>query len=161
MNRLCPFSGNAFDRSKPLRRLLDNLIPLMANTNDDQFKLYINDTGLLCCMYGFDTKLAILNDTIKGNARGGIYENIISECLIKRGYTLYYFKPDSEHEIEFLIEKKGDIVPVEVKAGNNPTASLNNFIDRFTPSIAYKLIGGRNGQVGVKVTLPHYMVMFL
>lgn len=136
-------------------------LPLMANANDDQFKLYINDTGLLCCMYGFDTKLAILNNTIKGNARGGIYENIISECLIKRGYTLYYFKPDSEHEIEFLIEKHGDVIPVEVKAGNAPTPSLNRFIKEFSPSLAYKLIGGRNGQVDVKMTLPHYMVMFL
>lgn len=136
-------------------------LPLMANANDDQFKLYINDTGLLCCMYGFDTKLAILNNNIKGNARGGIYENIISECLIKRGYTLYYFKPDSEHEIEFLIEKNGDVVPVEVKAGNTSTPSLNNFIKDFSPSFAYKLIGGRNGQVDVKITLPHYMVMFL
>lgn len=136
-------------------------LPLMANANEDQFKLYINDTGLLCCMYGFDTKLAILNNTIKGNARGGVYENIISECLIKRGYTLYYFKPDSEHEIEFLIEKNGNVVPVEVKAGNNPTASLNSFIKDYSPSLVYKLIGGRNGQIGVKVTLPHYMVMFL
>lgn len=136
-------------------------LPLMANANEDQFKLYVNDTGLLCCMYGFDTKLAVLNNTIKGNARGGIYENIISECLIKRGYTLYYFKPDSEHEIEFLIEKNGEIVPIEVKAGNNPTASLNSFIHEYSPSLAYKLISGRNGQVGVKITLPHYMVMFL
>ena len=136
-------------------------LPLMANANEDQFKLYVNDTGLLCCMYGFDTKLAVLNNTIKGNARGGIYENVISECLIKRGYTLYYFKPDSEHEIEFLIEKNGEIVPIEVKAGNNPTASLNNFIHDFSPSLAYKLIGGRNGQVDVRITLPHYMVMFL
>lgn len=136
-------------------------LPLMANANEDQFKLYVNDTGLLCCMYGFDTKLAVLNNTIKGNARGGIYENVISECLIKRGYTLYYFKPDSEHEIEFLIEKNGEIVPIEVKAGNNPTASLNNFIHNFSPSLAYKLVGGRNGQVDVRITLPHYMVMFL
>ncbi len=136
-------------------------LPLMANANEDQFKLYVNDTGLLCSMYGFDTKLAILNDTIRGNARGGIYENIISECLIKRGYTLYYYKPDSQHEIEFLIEKDGDIVPVEVKAGNNPTPSLNQFIETFAPKRAYKLIGGRNGTVGVKETLPHYMVMFL
>ncbi len=136
-------------------------LPLMANANEDQFKLYVNDTGLLCCMYGFDTKLAVLNNTIKGNARGGIYENVISECLIKRGYTLYYFKPDSEHEIEFLIEKNGEIVPIEVKAGNNPTASLNNFIHDFSPSLAYKLVGGRNGQVDVRITLPHYMVMFL
>lgn len=136
-------------------------LPLMANANDEQFKLYINDTGLLCCMYGFETKLAILNNTLKGNARGGIYENIISECLLKRGYTLYYFKPDHEHEIEFLIEKNGEVVPVEVKAGNNPTVSLNGFIDDYSPSVAYKLIGGRNGRVGVKTTLPHYFVMFL
>ena len=136
-------------------------LPLMANANEDQFKLYINDTGLLCCMYGFETKLAILNDTIKGNARGGIYENIISECLIKRGYTIYYYKPDNEHEIEFLIEKNGEVVPVEVKAGNTATVSLNNFIIDFSPSVAYKLIVGRNGKVGVKETLPHYFVVFL
>ena len=136
-------------------------LPLMANAKDDQFKLYINDTGLLCCMYGFETKLALLNDTLKGNARGGIYENIISECLLKRGYTLYYYKPDSEHEIEFLIEKNGEVIPVEVKAGNNPTPSLNNFIKDFSPSLTYKFIGGRNGKVGAKTTLPHYFVMFI
>ncbi len=136
-------------------------LPLMANANEDQFKLYINDTGLLSCMYGFETKLAILNDTIRGNARGGLYENIISECLIKRGYTLYYYKPDNEHEIEFLIEKNGEVVPVEVKAGNTATPSLNAFIHTFAPSVAYKLIGGRNGTVGRKVTLPHYLILFL
>ena len=102
-----------------------------------------------------------LNDTIKGNARGGIYENIISECLLKRGYTLYYYKPDDTHEIEFLIEKNGEVIPVEVKAGNNPTPSLNSFIDEYSPSVAYKLIGGRNGKAGVKITLPHYFVMFI
>ena len=136
-------------------------LPLMANANEDQFKLYINDTGLLCCMYGKETKLAVLNNTIKGNARGGIYENSISECLLKRGYTLYYYKPDNEHEVEFLIEKSGGVVPVEVKAGNNASPSLNIFIKGFSPSIAIKLIGGRNGKDGVKVTLPHYMVLFL
>ena len=118
-------------------------------------------SGLLCCLYGFETKLAVLNDTLKGHARGGIYENIISECLLKRGYTLYYYRPDSEHEIEFLIEKSGEVIPVEVKAGNNPTPSLNSFIKDFSPSLAYKLIGGRNGKVGVKTTLPHYFVMFI
>lgn len=112
-------------------------------------------------MYGYETKLAILKDTIRGNARGGIYENIISECLIKRGYTLYYYKPDSEHKIEFLIEKDGEVIPVEVKAGNNPTPSLNSYIEDFSPSYAYKLIGGRNGKIGAKITLPHYFVMFI
>ena len=136
-------------------------LPLLANANEEQFKLYINDTGLLCYMYGFDTKLAVLNDTILGNARGGIYENVISECLVKRGYTLYYYKPDSIHELEFLLEKNGSVIPVEVKAGNRATPSLNQYIERYNPVCAYKLTNSRNGKAGVKETLPHYMVMFL
>lgn len=136
-------------------------IPLMANEKPEQFKLYINDTGLLTCMYGFETKRAILNNTIKGNAKGGIYENIISECLIKRGYNLHYYKPDDEHELEFLIEKDGEVVPIEVKAGNTASVSLNNYIKEYSPDKAYKLIANRNGVSGAKIILPHYYVLFI
>ena len=120
-----------------------------------------DDTGLLCCTYGFETKLAVLNDTIAGNARGGIYENAISECLVKTGHALYYFKPDSLHEIEFFIEKNGAVIPIEVKAGNRATPSLNQFIERYQPPFAYKLTNTQNGRVEAKITLPHYMVMFI
>lgn len=136
-------------------------IPLMANSKEEQFKLYINDTGLLCAIYGAETRLAILNNTIKGNAKGGIYENIIAECLIKRGYKLYYYKPDDDHELEFLLEKDAEVIPVEVKAGNTATVSLNNFIKDFKPSKAYKFISGNIGVNDEKITLPHYMVMFI
>ena len=145
----------------PCYNISEPFIPLMANSKDEQFKLYINDTGLLTCLYGFETKRAILNNTIKGNARGGLYENVIAECLVKKGYKLYYYKPDDNHELEFLIEKEGSVIPIEVKAGNTASISLNNFITDFSPSIAYKLISNRNGKVGVKNTLPHYMIMFI
>lgn len=136
-------------------------IPLLANAIEEQFKLYINDTGLLCAIYGFETKRAVLNNTLKGNAKGGIYENIISECLVKKGYRLFYYKPDDDHEVEFLIEKNGEVIPVEVKAGNTASVSLNNFIRDYQPSAAYKLVNGNVGVSDVKRTLPHYMVMFL
>lgn len=136
-------------------------LPLMANANDDQFKLYINDTGLLCALYGTETKKAIILNTIKGNAKGGIYENNIAESLVKRGYKLYYYKPDDSNELEFLIEKEGEVRPIEVKAGNTATVSLNNFISTYHPSTAYKFISGNIGIKDTKVTLPHYMVMFL
>lgn len=145
----------------PCYNISEPYIPLMANAKDEQFKLYINDTGLLTCLYGFETKRGLLNDTLRGNARGGLYENIIAECLVKRGYKLYYYKPDDNHELEFLIEKEGNVVPIEVKAGNTASVSLNRFIEDFSPSVAYKLIANRNGRSGVKETLPHYMVMFL
>lgn len=87
----------------------------MANSIEEQFKLYINDTGLLCAMYGPETKKAILYNTIKGSA----------------------------------------------KAGNTATVSLNNFIVDYKPRIAYKFISCNVGVVDNKVTLPHYMVMFV
>lgn len=137
-------------------------IPLLGYEIDDQFKLYMNDTGLLCYLYGNETKLAILNNTLKGNAKGGIYENVISEALIKKGYKLYYYKiNDSTLEIEFIIEKNGEVLPIEVKAGNDSTPSLNHFINKYKPSITYKLIKGNVGLVGVKKTIPHYMILFI
>lgn len=145
----------------PCYNVREPYIPLFANAQDEQFKLYINDTGLLCAMYGFETKKAILNNTIKGNAKGGIYENIISEVLIKNGYSLHYYKPDNEHELEFLIEKYGEVIPIEVKAGNTSTVTLNRFIEKYSPKIAYKFINGNVGVVGEKYSIPHYMVMFL
>lgn len=137
-------------------------IPLLAYEMDDQFKLYLNDTGLLLYLYGPETKLAILNNTLKGNAKGGIYENIISESLLKRGYKLYYYKTqNSSMEIEFVIEKNGEVIPIEVKAGNDSTPSLNSFINKYHPKVSYKFVNGNVGFLDGKKTLPHYMVMFI
>lgn len=145
----------------PCYNIHEPYLPLMANADEKQFKLYINDTGLLCAMYGFETKKAVLENVIKGNAKGGIYENIIAEILVKKGYELYYYKPDDSNELEFLIEKNGEVIPVEVKAGNMATKSLNRFIEKYKPTVAYKIVDGNVGVNENKLTIPHYMVMFL
>jgi len=142
--------------------LYEPYLPLMANTKENEFKVYFHDTGLLMSLYGMPSKLAILNNTMKGNAKGGIYENITAEMLMKKGYPLRYYKtPESTMELEFIIEQNDGVVPVEVKAGNTSTASMNNFIDKFDPSRAYKLIDGNVGVNGAKVSIPHYMALFL
>ncbi len=112
----------------------------MISHNTFQFKLYINDTGLLCAMYGFETKRAILENTIKGNAKSGIYENVIAETLTKNGYALCYCKPDDSNESEFLIEKNAEVIPIEAKAGNATTKSLDRFTETYKPSVTYKPI---------------------
>ena len=145
----------------PCYNIHEPYLPLMANADENQFKLYINDTGLLCAMYGFETKKAVLENVIKGNAKGGIYENIIAEIMVKNGYELYYYRPDDSNELEFLIEKNGEVIPVEVKAGNTATKSLNRFIEKYKPTVAYKIVDGNVGVNENKLTIPHYMVMFL
>lgn len=137
------------------------MLPLKAYEKENEFKLYINDTGLLMAMFGFATKQALLNGKLKGPAKGGIYENFAAETLIKNGYSLHYYKPDDNSELEFVIEKDGEVVPIEVKAGNTATKSLNKFIEEFEPSVAYKLISGNIGLNETKLSLPHYLAMFI
>lgn len=137
------------------------MLPLSAYEKENEFKLYINDTGLLLALMGFATKQALLNGKLTGNAKGGIYENFTSETLIKNGYTLHYYKPNDSMELEFVIEKDGEVIPIEVKAGNTATKSLNEFIKKYKPSRAYKLVSGNIGADDKKITLPHYMAMFI
>ena len=136
-------------------------IPLLAYEKEDQFKLYLNDTGLLTELYGRETKVAVFNNTIKGNGKGAIYENVISQILTSKGYKLHYYRPDDNRELEFVIEKGGEVLPIEVKAGNTASTTLNNFINDFKPSVAYKIIKGNIGLCDGKFTMPHYMAMFL
>ena len=136
-------------------------LPLKAYEKDNEFKVYMNDTGLLMALYGFTTKQALLNNKLKGAAKGGIYENLVAQMLIQRGYSLHYYKPDDNSKLEFVIEKDMEIAPVEVKAGNTATVSLDRFIERFGSANAYKVAGSNVGINGVKLTIPHYMVMFL
>ena len=136
-------------------------LPLKAYEKDNEFKLYIADTGLLLALFGFATKQALLNGTLKGFAKGGIYENFVAETLVKNGYTLHYYKQGDSSELEFVIEKDGEVLPIEVKAGNAPTKSLDSFISNFEPSIAFKLIGGNVGVADKKYTIPHFLAMFI
>ncbi len=144
------------------RNVFEPSLPLKANAKDNEFKLYYNDTGLLLARYGFQTKLAVLNGTILGNAKGGIYENLISEMMIKLGYSLHYYKTEnSSMEIEFIIEKDAGIIPIEVKAGNSDTPSFNSFLEKFKSKYGIKLIDGNLGVSENKIVLPHFMAMFL
>ena len=134
----------------------------LVSYEQDGFRLYSNDTGMLMAMYGFDMKAAIVNNTLKGPMKGGLYENLIGSMLVKQGYPLrYWISTSRKREIEFLIEKSASVVPVEVKAGRGSTASLNAALQEDDIRIGYKLIDGNIGRDGKKITLPLYMAMFL
>ncbi len=146
----------------PVNNVSNPVLPLDAYSKDDYFKIYLNDIGLLCAMYGFDIKAPILDNTLTSSAKGGIYENLVCNMLIQRGYKLHYYKRDNNsQELEFLITKNSQIIPVEVKSGNGSSVSLNNFISEYKPPYAYKFINGNIGVSDTKITLPLYMAMFI
>jgi len=137
-------------------------LPLNVYRENGCFKMYTTDTGILTAMMGFNVKKAIIENTIKGFAKGGIYENAIAQQLISQGYNPHYYQKNSSlGEIDFVIEHNSGIIPIEVKAGHASSTSFNNLLENSDTEIGYKFIHGNVGRVGKKVTLPHYMSMFI
>ena len=131
---------------------------------DDFFRLYTTDLSLLIAMKEFSFKQHIVENTITGNTKGGLYECAIADILYKKGYSLFFYKNDSgTKEIDFLIEKDGNPIPIEVKSNNSRATSLNGVMEN-NPSLklAYKFIDGNIGigKNGV-ISLPLYMAMFV
>ena len=137
-------------------------LPLRAYEKQNEFKVYATDIGLTTALFGFETQAALVQDILKGPAKGGIYENLIFDMLIKRGVNLHYIKKEnSTQEIEFLMEQNCSIIPIEVKSKKGETHSLNEFLKEWNPPYSYKLTSTNIGEVENKITLPHYMAMFI
>ncbi len=145
--------------------------PLKAYAKEDNFRLYMNDIGLLTGTYPFELKRALLEDRALEDepanftlrvAKGGLYEALVADLLIKKGYSLYFYRNESGSvEIEFLLERNDGIIPVEVKAGRSSTASLNRVLESGQVPYGYKLASQNCGTAGKKITLPLYMLLFL
>lgn len=160
--------GNSVDwlRESSLALQCHNLaepaMPLSVHSNPDIFKMYVSDVGILCAMMGFQVKKSIVDDTLKGFAKGGLYENAVMGQLVRRGYEPFYYRPKSNlAEVDFLIERNGSVVPIEVKAGNDASRSFDRLLEREDIGTGFKFVNGNVGRSGKKITLPHYMSMFV
>ena len=131
---------------------------------DDFFRGYTTDLSLLMAMKDFGIKQHIVENTLDGNTKGGIYECAVADALIKKGYPQFFYKNETtKREIDFLIQKEGEVVPIEVKSGNSRANSLNRLMqDNKNITKVYKLVDGNigAGENGV-ITLPVYMAMFI
>ncbi len=124
------------------------------------YKMYLTDLGLLVAMYGFEMKQAILDDTLTGPVKGGIYENLIADILMKSRHSLHYYQ-NKNLEIEFLIEQNTKVIPVDVKAENNRSQSMDQLLKNENIPYGYKFVNGNCGINGKKITLPLYLAMYV
>ena len=142
--------------------------PLDSFADSDSVRLYPLDTGLLLGMFDYSVKMSLMNDGTGDSpvilqAKGGIYEALVADILTKNGHrNLYFYKNDTTAiEIEFLIQSDTGIIPIEVKAGNNRSRSLDRILKKNPAMTGYKLIDGNVGVSDRKVSIPLYMAMFL
>lgn len=140
-------------------------LPLKGNYNPDNYRVYFRDTGLLIGSLDEEAQEDLRNNKNFNTYKGAIYENIIADMLVKAGYNLYFYKNEkSTVEMDFFVRDANSLIPVEVKAVNGATASLNNLIDGDKyKDIKYgiKFCSQNIGYNGKFYTFPYFLAFLL
>lgn len=141
-------------------------LPLKGNYDADCYKIYYHDTGLLIASLDEEAQDDLRTNKNFGTYKGAIYENVVGEMLRKSGYEqLYYYKHDSPAlEMDFFVRDAHSLIPVEVKAKDGATASLNNLIKWSSyPDVKYGIkFGYKNiGWNGSFYTFPYFLAFLL
>ena len=140
-------------------------LPLGGNYNPDNYRIYFSDTGLLIGSLDEEAQEDLRNNKNFNTYKGAIYENIVGDMLVKAGYNLYFYKNEKGTvEMDFFIRDKDSLIPVEVKATDGSTTSLNHVIEsekykdiKYGIKLGYKNIGF-NGKF---YTFPYFLTFLL
>lgn len=140
-------------------------LPLKGNYDSKLYKIYYKDTGLLIASLDEEAQEDLRANRNLGTYKGAVYENIVGDMLVKQGYGLYYYSSDRPViEMDFFVRDANSLIPIEVKANDGATASLNNLLkdDRF-PDIKYGIkFGYKNiGFNGKFYTFPYFLAFLL
>lgn len=131
--------------------------PLENYKDIDAFKIYVSDLGLLCAK-----KDLMANDILYmveeiNDFKGGMVENYVHVQLTVNGYRTYYWESERGAEIDFVIQRDGRLIPIEVKSADNMRAkSLKVYMETYSPDYAIKLSAKNFGFRDKKKTVPLY-----
>lgn len=140
-------------------------LPLKGNYEPKMYKIYFKDTGLLIASLDEEAQEDLRANRNLGTYKGAIYENIVGDMLVKQGYRLFYYHSDRPAlEMDFFIRDADSLIPVEVKANDGATASLNRLLndDKYN-DVKYGIkLGYRNiGFNGKFYTFPYFLTFLL
>jgi uncharacterized protein len=130
-------------------------LPLSSAAKENRFKLYFFDVGLLGAMAGI-APTTLLNYDF-GSYQGYVAENFVAQELRASVNKTLYCWQGRTAEVEFLLESKGQILPVEVKSGwVTQSKSLKVYVERYHPAKAFILSANNVNQRNIHRYLPLY-----
>ena len=138
-------------------------LPLKGNYNPNIYRIYFGDTGLLIGSLDEESQDDLRKNQNFNAYTGAIYENVIADMLVKEGYDLYFYKNEKGTiEMDFFIRDANYLIPLEVKANDNATVTLNNLIDNCKDiNYGIKLCNKNIGFNGKFYTFPYFTTFLL
>jgi predicted AAA+ superfamily ATPase len=120
--------------------LVENpVVPLKSYANFDTFKLYFSDIGLLNASAGVSEQILIHQNKILVEYKGALTEQYVAQQLMNRHELFYWAAPRATAEVDFVIQKDNQIIPLEVKAEENlKSKSLKVFMEKYHPELSVK-----------------------
>ena len=135
-------------------------IPPKAYADEEYFKLYLSDVGLLTSLLEIQ-----YNDILLDNSflyKGNIAENYVATQLVRNGLSLYYWKSNSDAEIDFILYNEDGLIPIEVKASDNITSkSLNSYMKQYNPKYSIRISSKNFGFENNIKSVPLYAVFLI
>lgn len=131
--------------------------PLENYRDIDAFKIYVSDLGLLCAKKDLAADDILYETPEINDFKGGMAENYVNVQLSINGYRTYYWQSERGAEIDFIIQRSGKLIPIEVKSADNTKAkSLKVYMDVYKPAYAIKLSARNFGFEDDKKIVPLY-----
>ena len=131
--------------------------PLENYRDIDSFKIYVSDLGLLCAKKDLAADDVLYMSEELNDFKGGMVENYAQVQLTANGYRTYYWESARGAEVDFVIQREGKLIPIEVKAADNTRAkSLKVYMDTYQPDYAIKLSAKNFSFEDRKKTVPLY-----
>lgn len=129
--------------------------PLKAYIEQSNFKIYLNDVGLLSTLSEVEYKDILINEN--NIFKGALTENYVAQTLKTGGRELYYFKPNQNMEIDFVVNIENKVIPIEVKSGTHVKAnSLKAYIQKYQPDYGIRVSNRNFGMNNNILSVPLY-----
>ena len=137
-------------------------MPLISYNDLSAFKIYLNDVGLLRKMTDLDSKIVVEGNKLFEEFKGALTENYVIQTLSSIGLQPYYFTFDNRYEIDFMIQYKNEIIPIEVKSSENiNSTSLKVYNEKYKPAIRIRFSMKNLNKDDNLINIPLFMVEYI
>ncbi len=136
--------------------------PLKAYNDLSSFKIYMNDVGLLRRMANLDSRIVVEGNKLFEEFKGAFTENYVLNMLCNKFDVVPNYFTFDRHEIDFVIQYKNKIIPIEVKANKSiNNISLTKFNEKFNSELSIRFSMNNLKKDGKIVNIPLFLIEYI